>query len=384
MAEIIIPGPVSRESVLSVVQQLLTAARARDVVRMRELYAPDAIAISPVFGSVRGRDAIVNTWQTLFATFTDTTVSIADVLVDGNRVAVLSTLRATDRAGLFGRPATGGIINYRLVLLFTVEGGLVVRDERIYDSSGVVERLEKARLDKELQTAASVQRALSPRGAHRGRFSESAGDSVPCRAIGGDFFEFIELPSGGSGILLGDVAGKGPAAALLAAMLQGMFAIEAPRTADPATTVSRINARIAMRRLDARYATLVYAVLAADGSLRYSNAGHNPPVLLTARGMRRLFTGGPIVGAFPDAHFESEKLRLAPGDSLVMFSDGVTEARNGASEEFGEERLLTSLQENAAAKPSDLLAAIFSTVHAFCGKVDPSDDITVTVTRFDG
>jgi phosphoserine phosphatase RsbU/P len=167
-------------------------------------------------------------------------------------------------------------------------------------------------------------------------------------------------------------------------MLQGMFAIEAPRAADPAQTVSRINAHIARRRLDARYATLVYAVLTPDGSLRYANAGHNPPVLLTARGTRRLFTGGPIVGAFADAHFESEKLRLDPGDSLVMFSDGVTEARNAASEEFGEERLLTDLQRDAGSKPSDLLAAIFSNVRAFCGKVDPADDITVTVTRFDG
>jgi ketosteroid isomerase-like protein len=375
---------MSRESVLALVQQLLTAARARDLVRLREIYAADAVAISPVFGSVRGRDAIVETWQTLFTTFSDTSVTISDVLVDGNRVAVLSTLRATDRAGLFGRPATGGTIDYRLVLLFTVENGHVVRDERIYDSSGVLERLEKARLDKELQTAASVQRALSPRAAHTGRFCESAGDSVPCRAIGGDFFEFLELPSGAAAVLLGDVAGKGPAAALLAALLQGMFAIEAPRGERPAATIARINARIAQRRLDARYATLVYGVLKPDGSCAYCNAGHNPPVLLTGRGPRRLYAGGPIVGAFADARFEQETVRLRPGDSLVMFSDGVTEARNGARDEFGEERLLATLEASAASKPSEILSAIFSSVRAFCGKVDPEDDITVTVTRYEG
>jgi len=90
---------------------------------------------------------------------------------------------------------------------------------RVYDNTGVLERLEKARLDKELRTAADVQRALLSRTAHLFRFCESVGDSVPCRAIGGDFFEYVELPSGDVGVAMGDVAGKGPAAALLSAML---------------------------------------------------------------------------------------------------------------------------------------------------------------------
>src|SRR5206468_4300269 len=166
-----------------------------------------------------------------------------------------------------------------------------------YDSSNVIERLEKARIDKELRTAADVQRALLSRTAHVARFCEVVGHSIPCRAIGGDFFEFAELPSGSVAVAMGDVAGKGPAAALLAAMLQGMIAIEAPGGATPAVAVSRLNRRLAAREIEARFATFVYGILSPDGRFAYTNAGHNAPAVLTRGGIRRLTKGGPILGA---------------------------------------------------------------------------------------
>ncbi len=232
---------MSREEALALVRQLVDAAHRRDISRLMDAYAYEAVAVSPVFGEVRGRAAIAATWETLFSTLADIAIEVSDVLVDGDRIAVLSTIATTVRIGWFGRSASGGPISYRLVLLLTVAGGKIVHDERIYDSTGVLERLEKARLDKELRTAADVQRALLSRTAHLGRFCESVGDSVPCRAIGGDFFEYVELPSGDVGIAMGDVAGKGPAAALLAAMLQGMLAAAAPAGGGPAVTLSRIN-----------------------------------------------------------------------------------------------------------------------------------------------
>jgi ketosteroid isomerase-like protein len=373
---------MSRETALALARQLLDAAWRRDISQLRDLYAEQAVAVSPVFGEVRGGAEIAATWETLFLTFADAAIEISDVLVDGDRVAVLSTLTATDRIGWFGRPATGGRISYRLVLLLTVAGGKIVHDERIYDSTGVLERLEKVRLDKELRTAGDVQRALLSRTSHRGRFCESVGDSVPCRAIGGDFFEFVELPSGDVGIVMGDVAGKGPAAALLAALLQGMLAVEAPAGGSPAATLSRINRRLAARSLESRFATLVYGVLSSDGRLVYSNAGHNPPVLAARDGIRRLTAGGPILGPFADAVFEEETLRLHDRDTLVMFTDGVTEARSAGDEEFGEDRLMACLSTDAASAPIVLLNRVFAAVREFSQDADPSDDITVTVTRF--
>jgi sigma-B regulation protein RsbU (phosphoserine phosphatase) len=375
---------MTRDEVSALVQDLLSAARRGDLARVRSIYADDAVAISPMFGEVRGGDAIAETWATLFSTFDDFSTEISHVLVDGDRVAVLSTVGATDRFGWRGRPPTGGPIRYKLVLLFTVAEGRIVRDERIYDSAGVVERLEKVRLDKELKTAADVQRMLLARTEHVNAFSESAGDSVACRAIGGDFFEIVEYPSGDVGLALGDVAGKGPAAALLASMLQGMLTSHAHASDDPAATLTRINRDLADRRLEARFATLVYAVLSPDGRLVYANAGHNPPALVTRGGIERLSVGGPVVGAFRDAAFEHAIVHLQPNDRLVMFTDGVTEARNAQQDEFGEPRLLARLQDDGHASPRELLQRIFADVRDFCRGVDQSDDITVTVTRYRG
>jgi sigma-B regulation protein RsbU (phosphoserine phosphatase) len=320
----------------------------------------------------------------LFSTFADVKITVTDVLVDGPRIALLSTIETTDRAGWFGLPPTGGPIAYRLVLLLTIGEGRIVRDERIYDSAGVVERLEKARLDKELQTAADVQRSLLSRTVHRAAFCESIGDSVPCRAIGGDFFEFLDLAPDRVAIAMGDIAGKGPAAALLAALVQGMLVVEAPLADGPAATLERLNRRLVARCPEGRFATLVYAVLSADGRLEYSNAGHNPPGLVTDAGVARLGAGGPILGAFPNAEFEQQTVRVGPGATLMMFTDGVTEAQNADGEEYGDARLMASLHDHAADAPAALLRGVFASLRAFCGDAEQSDDLTVTVTRLSG
>jgi len=369
-----------RDDMLALVRRLLFAASGRNAQQVLECYAPDAVASSPMFGEVRGREAIVNTWSTLFSTFSDLTIQNMDFLVDGDRVAVLGLINTTDRNGWFGLPATGAPIAYRLVLLFTVKDGLIVHDERIYDSTNLLERLEKARLDKELRTAAEVQRELSSRSSRVGSFYESIGDSLPCRAIGGDFFEAIELPSRDCAFVMGDVSGKGPAAALLAAMVQGMFSVEAPAGDGPAATLERINRRLAARAIGSRFATLVYAVLSPDGRLVYANAGHNPPVLLRRSHLQRLTTGGPIVGAFRDARFEEETLQLHDRDTLLMFTDGVTEARNAGEEEFGDDRLLQCVTPPAA--PADLLSRVFTAVRDFSAPAEATDDITLLVTRY--
>jgi sigma-B regulation protein RsbU (phosphoserine phosphatase) len=275
------------------------------------------------------------------------------------------------------------------VLLFTIADGRVVRDQRIYDSAGLLDRLEKVRIDRELRTAAEVQRALLSRTESAGPFYESAGNSIPCRSIGGDFFDFIDLPSGDLGIVIGDVAGKGPAAALLAAMIQGMLESDA-RSESPAATLARLNRRLIARDFGSRFATLVYAVLSADGRLAYANAGHNPPAIVSGlradrpgrrSEVRRLTAGGPILGAFSTASFDEGALELKRGEVLVMFTDGVTEACNADQEEFGENRLLDCLTEIEGDRPDRVLGRVFDAVRGFCGRGEQRDDITVTATR---
>lgn len=371
-----------REDVEQIMRQFGEAAGRRDIPKLVDLYAEDAITIGPVFGEVRGKPAIAAGWEKWFSTFTDFNFAVSDVLIDDDRVVLLGKATSTDRLGWFGLPATGGRIEYRLAMLFKFADGKIVRDERMFDSSGVVARLEKSLLDREMKTAAELQHMLLSRNVYHAPFCESAADSVPCRSIGGDFFEFVELPSGSLGVAIGDVAGKGPAAALLAAMLQGMFQAEAGSCCGPATVLKRLNQRLLQRHLAPRFATLVYAELSAEGRLVYSSAGHNPPAVLAQAGVRRLSAGGPILGAFEDAAFPEETLHLGDQDTLVLFTDGVIEARNPRGEEFGEDRLLERLTSNAGSPPKILLNDVFAGVRQFCDHAELNDDATLTITRF--
>jgi predicted ester cyclase len=203
------------------------AANAHDVQRIMELYAPDAVSISPVFGEVRGRAAIARTWEQMFQSMPDAYFSMSHTLKDEDRIAMIGTVTATDRVGWFGLPPTGKRFTYRMVVLLNLFGSQIVRDERIYDVETVRQSLEKARIEAELKLAAEVQSALLPTKMHDAPFCQGIGASIPSRQIGGDFFQFLSLPNGDCGVALADVAGKGPSAAILAAMIQGMLSVEA-------------------------------------------------------------------------------------------------------------------------------------------------------------
>jgi serine phosphatase RsbU (regulator of sigma subunit) len=194
------------------------------------------------------------------------------------------------------------------------------------------ETLERARTEHEIKVAAEIQRALLPHTHHAGATFDLVATSVPCRAIGGDFFDYFEV-SNGIVFALGDIAGKGPPAALLSAMLQGIFAAFVHFGEAPAATVRRMNDVLVRRGIESRFATGMYSMLSCEGQLTYCNAGHNPPFLLTHRGVRRLERGGPVLGLFEHAAFDEETLQLDRGDTLVVFSDGISEALNSDGEE---------------------------------------------------
>jgi sigma-B regulation protein RsbU (phosphoserine phosphatase) len=177
------------------------------------------------------------------------------------------------------------------------------------------------------------------------------------------------------------VAGKGTSAALLTAVIQGLFTSEAEARDEPGTIIARINRGLCRRAIEARFVTAFYAQLRPDGLLKYCNAGHNPPFLLSSSGVRRLETGGCVLGLFEAAPFESGEVSVAAGDVLVLFSDGVTEAMNGAREELGDERLEACLRAARELSSSGILAAIEGEVTAFCAGAPVMDDVTVMVVR---
>ena len=259
------------------------------------------------------------------------------------------------------------------------EAAVAIENARLYRQA-----IERARDERELKVAADIQQALLPRGDRTGTFFTIAGASVTCRAIGGDFFDYVDRPDGEFGFILGDVAGKGPPAALLASALLGMFSAEASYHAGASAVTGRLNAGVARRGIEGRFVTAFYGLVAPDGRLTYSNAGHNAPMLLTREGALRLETGGTVLGLFEHAPFDEETVVLSPGDTLVVFSDGVTEATNAAGEEFGDERLLACLAAHRGSAPPDVLQAVLAAVRAFSHGTPQSDDVTILALRYEG
>ena len=259
------------------------------------------------------------------------------------------------------------------------EAAVAIENAKLYRTA-----LEKAKMEQEMSTAAEIQRALLPPGRHQGEFFDAAAEMMPCRSIGGDFFDYIDLPNKGFGFALGDVAGKGPPAALLGALLQGSLAAQAFASVGPAATMAAVNTALVRRGIQGRFVTLFYGVLFPDGRLTYCNAGHNPPMLVTHSRVERLETGGMVLGLFDGTPFEEASVVLEPGDFLVTFSDGVSEAMDEQGEEFGDERLLESIasmtDDEVAPKPKH----VFASVSAFTAGAAQNDDVTAMVIGYRG
>ena len=258
------------------------------------------------------------------------------------------------------------------------EAAVAIENAKLYR-----EALEKAKLEQEMRTAAEIQRALLPALHRTGPFFDAAAEMLPCRSIGGDFFDYIDLPDSVLGFALGDVAGKGPPAALLGAMLQGSLAAQANASAGPAATVAAVNTALVRRGIQGRFVTLFYAVLYPDGRLTYCNAGHNPPMLVSGDAtVQRLETGGMVIGLFDGVPFEEETVVLSPGDFLVAFSDGVSEAFNPEGEEFGDDRLLASITAMQVPDVQPRLQQVFASVSEFTADAPQHDDITAMVVGY--
>jgi serine phosphatase RsbU (regulator of sigma subunit)/pSer/pThr/pTyr-binding forkhead associated (FHA) protein len=263
------------------------------------------------------------------------------------------------------------------------EAAVAIENARLYR-----ETMEKARMEQEMRIAAEIQQALLPKMARAGSFFAAAAASIPCRSIGGDFYDYVDLPAGALGFALGDVAGKGPPAALLSAMMQGIFAAQAASSDSPSQTISRVNLALYRRGIESRFVTLMYGVIAPDGRLTYCNAGHNPPLIVSRSGsaatIRRLECGGPIVGLFETATFEEETVILTDGDWLIVFSDGVSEAMSASGDEYGDNRIVSCVEKHKSMEPRQLLESLFADVRDFTRGAPQSDDITAMVLRYGG
>jgi phosphoserine phosphatase RsbU/P len=245
-----------------------------------------------------------------------------------------------------------------------------------------IEAVERA-MQKEMEQAALIQQRLFPAKAPEAMGVDIAARAVPARHCGGDYYDFIRFPDGKIAMMVGDVAGKGMPASLLMSSLQARVQVLFEDSNAIGEKIGKLNKATCGNCPDNRFITFFFGVYdPTNGEIVYTSAGHNPPVLVRATGGYELLTGGSVMlGILPMAKYEEHRAQLEPGDVLVMFSDGVTEAPNPNDEEYGEERLANLVAELSSRPASEIVEAIHRSVADFTEGAPPADDITVVVCR---
>jgi sigma-B regulation protein RsbU (phosphoserine phosphatase) len=241
----------------------------------------------------------------------------------------------------------------------------------------------RRRMAVELSQAAEIQRQFLPAVAPQISGLELAGFNVSCRTVGGDYYDYIPLSHGRAAVMVGDVCGKGMPAALLMMGLQARVRVLAEILDSPHELAERLNRILTAAGLNDRFITLFYAIYnPATQELDYCNAGHNPPLLVRVDGKSQwLEGGGPVLGLLPEIAFEERTVLLQEGDTVLLYSDGVTEANNPAGEEFGEERLGESLLSLRFEPAQSILQGMIQTVQNWMNGVPPADDLTLVVVQ---
>jgi len=243
---------------------------------------------------------------------------------------------------------------------------------------------DRERVRRELEIAQEVQEALFPQRSPELATLDYIGVSRPARILGGDYFDFIDLGGRRMALALADLSGKGISAALLMASLQAALRSHAAQWgSDVAALVSDVNDQLCASTAANKFATLFYGVYDdASRRLVYVNAGHNPPLVAGPRGeIRRLTTGGMVVGVLPGQTYESESIELLPGDALVVYTDGATDAADAADEPFGEARLAELVAAHRGDSPEALRDAVLAALSRHAAGVPFEDDVSLVIAK---
>lgn len=243
---------------------------------------------------------------------------------------------------------------------------------------------EKERIEKELEIAKEIQQSILPESAPVLPGFEIAGFNLPAREVGGDFYDYIPVGEGCWGVEIADVSGKGVPAALFMALSRTLVRASASENPDPAGSILEANRYICMDSKTCMFVTLFYGILdTRKGTFTYVNAGHNPPLLFRAGSNEAVLLRGKgiALGIFDDIELELMELRLNPGDTVVFYTDGVTEATNERDEEYGMERLTALIPGLLRLGAREMIDAIVKDVTAFAGDRPQFDDITLVVLK---
>ncbi len=268
--------------------------------------------------------------------------------------------------------------NREILQTLALEASAILENARLLS-----EEREKQRMEEELSIARSIQRDLLPNQLPADGWFRAAGSSISSRQVGGDYFDVRQIAADTYACVIADVSGKGMSAALLAALLQGAFLFASEGPVLIADLMARVNRFLNERAKGEKYATVFYCTISRSGELRWANAGHPKPVLVrSASELLSLESTGLPLGMLDVAAYETKSLQLKPGDKIVLYSDGLSEAESAGGEFFDGKCFREFLRANASEGSAELHARLIDTVAAFTEGTDLADDITTLVLEY--
>jgi sigma-B regulation protein RsbU (phosphoserine phosphatase) len=281
---------------------------------------------------------------------------------------------------VFNKRAEGGFTegDKRLLTIIATQSAHVIENARLLEEQRILQLMQE-----EMRLACKIQMDLLPSDAPVIAGYDFAGRSIPAKAVGGDYFDFIQLDENRIAVCLGDVVGKGMPAALLMANLQATLRAQTEKLLSAEECIKRSNMLMFKSTDIDKFVTLFYGILNCnENMLCYCNAGHNYPFLFSEGGdHKRLTVGGLVLGALEEFDFKQETVPFHPGDTLLIFSDGISEAQNEEGEDFGENRLAEVV---AGIKDSSAVQVIDTVMEAVCdftGDKPQFDDMTILVVK---
>ena len=264
-----------------------------------------------------------------------------------------------------------------LFTIFASQAALSIENARLLFAA-----IEKERLDKELQVAAEIQKLLIPQTIPQSSFLEIAAEYIPCKEVGGDFYDIIKLEDDRFIFVVADVSGKGIPGALVVSNMQATLRAFLEYSDELLPVVSKLNETIIRQTTADRFITFFIGIYDhKKSSFTYINAGHNPPLLVSKKGeIQELKTGGIFIGFMP-WEYEIEEISFNKGDTLVMYTDGLVEAMDSEEEEFQMTGLKNTIKESLSMNSDQLKEKIIDRVHDHIGAVPLTDDFTLLISR---
>jgi serine phosphatase RsbU (regulator of sigma subunit)/predicted ester cyclase len=381
---------VSTQENMALVRRFFQARAEADLDAMDKMMAPGFIS-HPLFEEP-DREGYKRQVAGYVAAFSNVSILIEDQVAAGDKVTSRITGRAThDRKELLGAAPTGREVSYMAILIHRIEGGKIAEEWGVGTAPSELmgERLkqeisERARVERELEVARSIQHASLPEEVPELEDWQIDPFYQPAREVGGDFYDFHLLPEGKLGLVVGDATGKGVPAALVMSTTLGMLqsTARALGSPSPGEVLAQVNETLVARVPTNMFVTCFYAILDPNsGSLRYANAGHDPPhVRRSDAAAEELRARGMPLGLMPGMSYEEEVASLSEGESVLFYSDGLVEAHDPEGQMFGFPRLRALVAKHGV--NGSLADFLMEELYSFVGEGwEQEDDITLLTLR---